>query len=221
MAAENLSPYDKLEFLRFSSAELLGLLDALGDSMPQAAAALSAKFQTLSDRWFALCEQCTEDLADSTGAYESQQAHEQLHSQLRPHTISAKQQDFQTSIHKVKALCAQNVQDLECSLQRHQKAQRASERAQRAQLQSLDLELSTALASPPAAQRPAESSSVQFEYEEESLVAIDCGPQFSVHEAENSVTNYDEELSRLLAEQCRPQDQVNDSKISLEKTQGK
>ena len=66
MEDSNISAYDRLENLRFDCEELKLMLNSLENNIPEALApkvwALKEHFETLSDRWFGICDYFTDEL---------------------------------------------------------------------------------------------------------------------------------------------------------------
>lgn len=187
---KSISSYDQLENLRFSTYEILELLESLQSSLPtqlkNKVSMLKTRISTVSDKWNHYCEELIEE-ADSQKTQTEQLAEQEkvertkhrARSQAQQKKLKEKEkaikdreQEFERSMKQIKELCQKNVEQLEVSIKEKKKKKQIREKERLTQLKDVEAEMSTVLETPLDVSK--EISKVYYLGNE--LSAIECKP---------------------------------------------
>ena len=187
---KSISSYDQLENLRFSTFEILQLLQSLQASLPtqmkNKVESLTNRISSVSDKWNTYCEDLiekadiqrtqTETLAQQEKIERSKhRAKSQLQKKklkIKEEAIKHREQEFERSMKQIKDLCEKNVEQLEDSIKDKKKKKQQREKDRLSKLKDVEAEMSTVLETPLDVSK--EISNVYYLGNE--LSAIECKP---------------------------------------------
>ena len=208
--AKSISSYDQLENLRFSSYEIIALLDSLKGNLPGQLQlkvdGLKNRISTVSDKWNTYCEDLIEKADTQRTETESLAQREKLErSQHRAKSqaqrkklkekekaIKHREQEFELSMKQIKELCQKNVEQLEESIKEKKKKKHLREKERLIKLKDVEAEMSTVLETPLDVSK--EISNVYYLGNE--LSAIECRPgDFSTSANISEMKHFMEEIN--------------------------
>ena len=187
---QSISSYDQLENLRFSTYEVLEMLESLQSSLPQQlkskVGSLKTRISNVSEKWNTYCEELideadkqrtqTEHLAEqekierSKHRARSHAAQKKLKEKER--AIKDREIEFERSMKQIKELCQKNVEQLEVSIKEKKKKKQIREKERLSKLKDVEAEMSTVLETPLDASK--DISNIYYLGHE--LSAIECKP---------------------------------------------
>ena len=207
---KNISSYDQLENLRFSTYEVLSLLDSLKGNLPDQLQhrldGLKNRISTVSDKWNTYCEDLIEKADAQRTETESLAKREKLErSQHRAKSqaqrkklkqkekaIKNREEEFELSMKQIKELCQKNVEQLEDSIKEKKKKKQLREKERLIKLKDVEAEMSNVLDTPLDLSK--EISNVYYLGNE--LSAIECRPNdFSTSVNMSEMKHFMEEIN--------------------------
>lgn len=185
-----ISSYDQLENLRFSTYEIVELLENLQASLPNQlknkVQSLKNRISSVSDKWNQYCEDLIEK-ADAQRTHTEQLAQQekvertkhraksqaqQKKLKIKEQAIKSRELEFERSMKQIKELCQKNVEQLEVSIKEKKKKKQLREKERLSKLKDVEAEMSTVLETPLDISK--EISKVYYLGNE--LSAIECRP---------------------------------------------
>lgn len=240
---DNISAFDRLENLRFSSYEINTLLSSLKNTLPAAMGpkiqAMTKKFTDLSEKWTHLCEELvdeaelqksfTNDIMKKEKQLKAQEKVKnytrQKQLEVKETEIDRKEKEFEKSIHSVKEILRKNVDSLEESIREKNHKKKIREKEQQSELHEVESEMSTVLEKPLNIDKSIDMPKIYLNDDSEILENLSMiehkGPILSVNVSLLSEANVSEEFNKLIDELHKDNPSfIDQSGISMDKSIG-